>query len=343
MIYPSLQAQYVSRAFGALKAVDNVSLSIEAGQVVALLGQSGSGKSTLLRILAGLEGLDSGDVYAAGICVSKPGHVTPPEQRGLGMVFQDYALFPHLSAIQNVAFGLQALGKPAALKCASDWLDRVGLANRAHYFPHQLSGGEQQRVALARALAPQPRAVLMDEPFSGLDPQLRSDLQQTMLSTLRAANVAALIVSHDTEEALGIADHIAVMDHGKISQSGSPRDVYNNPISLAVARALGPLWTFVARAQNGLVATPFGTFSTRHEGSVIVGSRPEATNIVSSTNGTFTVSDCRGVGRFVTLGLRRPDCYIQARVEAITAPALGDLVDIDVTDTDICVFPALES
>ena len=343
MTYPSLQAHHVSRAFGTLKAVDDVSLSIEAGQVVALLGQSGSGKSTLLRILAGLEGLDSGDVYAAGVCVSKPGRVTPPEQRGLGMVFQDYALFPHLNAIQNVAFGLQALGKPAAQICASDWLDRVGLANRAQYFPHQLSGGEQQRVALARALAPQPRAVLMDEPFSGLDPQLRSDLQQTMLSTLRAANVAALIVSHDTEEALGIANHIAIMDHGKISQSGTPRDVYNNPISLAVARALGPLWTYTARAHNGYVNTPFGTFSSRHEGSVTVGSRPEATNIVPSTDGTFTVSDCRGVGRFVTLELRGPDCYIQARVEAITAPARGDLVNIDVSRTDICVFPASET
>jgi iron(III) transport system ATP-binding protein len=335
---PSLEARAVSRAFGAVQAVDGVSLTVDAGQVVALLGQSGSGKSTLLRIFAGLEGLDSGEVFSAGTCVSRRHHITPPEQRGLGMVFQDYALFPHLNALGNVAFGLQALGKDKAQKVAIEWLSKVGLSDRASYYPHQLSGGEQQRVALARALAPRPQAVLMDEPFSGLDPHLRDELQRTMLSALRDAGVAALIVSHDTQEALAIADQVAIMERGKIVQTGTPAQVYVAPISLPAARALGPVWTHNALAKDGSVETPFGRFASKIDGPVIVGGRPEATQISAATNGLYTIVDNRGVGRFLTTTLQDQSGFIEARIEAKKALALGSKANITISPADLFVF-----
>ncbi len=337
---PSLEVRAVSRAFGPIKAVDSVSLSIASGQVTALLGQSGSGKSTLLRIFAGLESVDAGEVLAGGQLVSAKGYAVPPERRGLGMVFQDFALFPHLSALGNVAFGLTALGKAGAEKLAKSWLEKVGLEHRAGYFPHQLSGGEQQRVALARALAPQPRAILMDEPFSGLDPHLRADLQRTMLTALRDAGVAALIVSHDTEEALGIADQVAIMDHGRLIQAGLPNDVYARPVSLEAARALGPVWRHAASAHGGNVHTAFGNFETKLEGPVIIAARPEATQVIGASDGAFTVLDNRGVGRFVTTTLQSGDCIVQARIEAKSVLSIGSTAHVGVSPSDVFVFGA---
>jgi iron(III) transport system ATP-binding protein len=340
MTLPRLEARHLCRAFGPVKAVDDVSLSIDAGQVVVLLGQSGSGKSTLLRILAGLEGLDAGEVLASGEVVANPTRNTPPEQRGLGMVFQDYALFPHLSALDNVAFGLTSRDKGARQTLAREWLDKVGLSARAAYFPHQLSGGEQQRVALARALAPAPHAVLMDEPFSGLDPQLRDDLQRTMLTALREAGVAALIVSHDSQEAIAIGDVIAIMDRGEIIQTGSPEQVYRAPVLLEAARALGPVWTCTGDAEGGRVVTSFGTFTTSHTGNVIIAARPEATRVLPNPLGVFTVTDRRGVGRFVSLTLQSPSARVSAHIAAADAPPLGAIVDVALADHDAMIFKA---
>ena len=335
---PSLEARNVSRSFGALKAVDDVSLNVEAGKVVALLGPSGSGKTTLLRMFAGLEGIDSGEIMASGERVSSPKNATPPEQRGVGMVFQDYALFPHLNALGNVSFGLQNQSKAEARRIATEWLEKVGLGKRATYFPHQLSGGEQQRVALARALAPQPRAVLMDEPFSGLDPHLRADLQRTMLAALRAAGVAALIVSHDTEEALGIADQVAIMEQGRIIQAGVPSAVYNAPMSLEAARALAPVWAVTCDALSGMAQTSFGSFATKLEGKIVVAARPDTTKVAANPNGLFTVSDVRGVGRFVTATLRAGEALVQARLEAMAAPEVGSCADVSIAPSDVFLF-----
>ena len=339
----ALEARHVSRAFGTVKALDDVSLSLEAGKVLALLGQSGSGKSTLLRVLAGLEGVDAGEVYADGKLVSDKSTTIPPEKRPLGMVFQDYALFPHLTALGNVAFGLGHLAKSERLTLAASWLDRVGLGERGGAFPHELSGGEQQRVALARALAPNPRAILMDEPFSGLDPHLRADLQSSMLATLAEAGVAALIVSHDTEEALAVADHVAIIEHGRILQSGLPTDVYRAPTSLEAARALGAVWRLDAHAQNGLVETQIGTFSSPFDGPVMVCARPEATHVTSSQSGAFKVVDRRGVGRFLTVKLQAitgEGGFITALVEAKSAPAKDHYVDVSLHREDVFVFKA---
>jgi iron(III) transport system ATP-binding protein len=338
MNHLALEARHVSRSFGAIKAVTDISLSIEAGQVVALLGKSGSGKSTLLRLFAGLESVDHGEIFATGERVSWPHHATPPERRGLGMVFQDYALFPHLNAVNNVAFGLQSLGKARSQKTAMVWLAKVGLHERAADFPHQLSGGEQQRVALARALAPQPRAILMDEPFSGLDPHLRAQLQRTMVSTLREARVAALIVSHDAEEALAIADQVAIMDQGQLIQTGTPSSVYNAPFSLEAARALGPVWAVKCNANAGLCQTPFGTFPTTLSGEVTVAARPDTTQMSQTVDGGFIVTDVRGVGRFVTVTLQSRDEIVQARQEASLAPQAGSRANVTVAVADMFIF-----
>jgi iron(III) transport system ATP-binding protein len=340
MTAPSLEARNVSRSFGSLKAVDGVSLALQSGQVFALLGASGSGKSTLLRILAGLEGLDAGEVWASGSRVASTKSASPPETRGVGMVFQDFALFPHLTALKNVMFGLSHLSKDQRTVVAMEWLNRVGLQNRSDYYPHQLSGGEQQRVALARALAPSPTALLMDEPFSGLDPHLRADLQRTMLATLRAAGVPALIVSHDTEEALAMADQVAIMDHGRIIQAGTPGDVYNAPVSLIAARALGAIWTFEGIGNNGAIPTPFGTFATPLEGKIVMGVRPDATTIEPRTDGNFTVSDVRGVGKFLSVTAECADCVVIGRIEARLAPNLGETVHVTVSASDVFMFGA---
>jgi iron(III) transport system ATP-binding protein len=249
---------HVRRAYDGAWALDNVSLTAPEAKVLALLGPSGSGKSTILRLIAGLEPLDGGEIRIGEELVSAPGHTRAPEARRVGMVFQDYSLFPHLSAAANVAFGLDRLGRAEREALALKWLDRVGLKHRAGAFPHELSGGEQQRVALARALAPQPRAVLLDEPFSGLDPVQRAELRDATLATLAETRTTTLFVTHDAEDALQVADKLAILKAGRLLQEAPPREAYDRPASLDAAAALGPINVYEGRVENGAVATPFG-------------------------------------------------------------------------------------
>jgi len=249
---------HVRRAYGDALALDDVSLSAPEAKVLALLGPSGSGKSTVLRLVAGLEPLDAGEIRLGDELVSSPGRTAATESRRIGMVFQDYALFPHLSAGANVAFGLDKLGRAEREAQALHWLDRVGLKHRAGAYPHELSGGEQQRVALARALAPKPRAVLLDEPFSGLDPVLRAELRDATLATLAEARTTTLFVTHDAEDALLVADKLAILKAGRLLQEAAPREAYDRPNSIDVAAALGPINIHAGRVENGAVATPFG-------------------------------------------------------------------------------------
>jgi iron(III) transport system ATP-binding protein len=250
--------QNVRRLYAGVAALDDVSLTAPEAKVMALLGPSGSGKSTILRLVAGLEPVDAGEIRIGDDLVSAPAQTLPAELRGIGMVFQDYALFPHLTAVANVAFGLDKLARAQRDAQALHWLDRVGLLRRAHAYPHELSGGEQQRVALARALATKPRAVLLDEPFSGLDPVQRAELRDASLSALAETRTTALFVTHDAEEALLVADRLAILKAGKLLQEGAPRDAYDRPACVDAAAALGPINVFEARVENGMVATPFG-------------------------------------------------------------------------------------
>lgn len=253
----------VSRVYAGAPALREVSLTAAHAQVLALLGPSGSGKSTILRLIAGLEPVDAGDIRFGDDIVSTPAHTHPPETRRIGMVFQDYALFPHLSAAGNIGFGLVGLARAEREALALQWLDRVGLGHRAGAFPHELSGGEQQRVALARALAPKPLAVMLDEPFSGLDPVLRSELRETALTALAETRTTALFVTHDTEEALLVADRLAILKSGRVLQEATPREAYDHPASIDAAAALGPVNVWEGRVGAGCVRTPFGAVAAK--------------------------------------------------------------------------------
>ena len=236
-----LHARNVTRRYDARAVVDSASLTLQPGKITALLGASGAGKSTLLRLFAGLEHVDSGEISHGDTIVSSQSVHLPAESRKIGLIFQDFALFPHLSAIDNVSFGLARQSRSEKRRTSAEWLERMGLSHRIKAYPHELSGGEQQRVSIARALAAKPVAILMDEPFSGLDVTLKSEVRRTALAAVAEAGIPALLVSHDAAEAMRDADRIAVMKDGVILQEAEPETLYLKPANLSVARALGPL------------------------------------------------------------------------------------------------------
>jgi len=253
---PRLELRDLVRRFDGVAVVDGVSLELYPGQVTCLLGPSGCGKSTTLRMAAGVERVSGGAVLLDGHVVGAPNEQMPPEERGVGMMFQDFALFPHLTVAENVAFGL----KPKDPARVQDLLDRVGLGNRLGAYPHQLSGGEQQRVALARALAPGPRVMLMDEPFSGLDNRLRDGIRDETLEILKEEGSAVLLVTHDPEEAMRMADQIALMRSGKIAQLGAPYNIYNNPVDAEAAAFFSDINLLHGVVKDFQTDTPFGQF-----------------------------------------------------------------------------------
>ncbi|WP_325377586.1 ABC transporter ATP-binding protein [Dokdonella sp.] len=249
------------QVYGDRVALDGVSWQAAAGETVCLLGHSGCGKTTLLRLIAGLESPTAGRVLLDGEEVSGPRRHLAAEHRGIGLVFQDYALFPHLSVLANVQFGLRE-GRAAARRAiALAALARVGLQTHADAYPHTLSGGEQQRVALARALAPQPRLLLMDEPFSNLDRRLRDQVREDTLAVLCEAGTTAVIVTHDPEEALRIADRIVLLRRGRVEQDDTPETLYRTPATLFAARFFCDLNEIPAVCRDGAVATPLGRFA----------------------------------------------------------------------------------
>ena len=237
MTPPWLAVQSIRLAYGRKTVVDQLSLALEAGSIGCLLGPSGCGKTSVLRAIAGFEAVTGGEIRLNGELVSGKGVHLPPEQRRIGMVFQDHALFPHLSVAANVGFGLR--GVSDADTRVAEMLERVGLAHAAKRFPHELSGGQQQRVALARALAPNPALLLLDEPFSSLDVDLRERLGGELRSLLKAAGTTALLVTHDQHEAFAIADEIGVMAKGGIQQWASAYKLYHQPVNRFVADFVG--------------------------------------------------------------------------------------------------------
>ncbi len=291
---PAIEVSGVDKRFGAQRAVVDASLTVPTGSIVALVGPSGSGKTTLLRIIAGFEAPDAGTVRIGGEVAAGDGVWIEPEQRRIGMVFQDGALFPHLSVAGNVGFG------DAGPERVEECLALVGLADRAKSYPHELSGGERQRVALARALAPRPDVVLLDEPFASLDAALRLTLREEVLSILRTAGQSALLVTHDQEEALSLADEVAVMRDGRVEQTGSPDEVYARPRSRWVAQFLGDAEILSGTARGGAVDCELGHLVTpdAREGEVDVVVRPEAIAIVPGASATATDGvSARVVGR----------------------------------------------
>jgi iron(III) transport system ATP-binding protein len=246
-----------TKRFGDVVAVDGASLDVARGEVVALLGPSGCGKTTLLRLIAGFERPDEGTVEIAGLTVAGRGCWVPPERRRVGMVFQDYALFPHLTVAENAGFGLP---RRRRAKRVAELLAVVGLSEQGRRYPHQLSGGQQQRVALARALAPSPELVLLDEPWSNVDPFLRESLRAEVTDIIRPLGVTAVLVTHDREEAFSLADRVALMRDGAIVQEGTAEELYFAPASRWAAEFVGAGNVLTGRVVNGRVETRIGSF-----------------------------------------------------------------------------------
>lgn len=254
----ALSLRDVSKAYGAVPAVRDLDLDLAPGEVMTVVGPSGCGKSTLLRLVAGLEHSDRGVVEVGGEVVDDGRHHRPPERRRVGMVFQDHALFPHLDVARNVAFGLAGRSRPERDERVAEVLALVGLPGLGARFPHELSGGEQQRVALARALAPRPSVVLLDEPFSSLDENLRARVRRETLDALRRSGSAALLVTHDQTEALVLGDRVAVVRAGEVLQVGTPEEVYEQPRSRFVATFLGEAVFLPVTAEGSRVVCELG-------------------------------------------------------------------------------------
>jgi len=338
-----LIAENLACQYGDDLIVDGADLALQPSSITALLGQSGAGKSTLLRMLAGLERPRSGTVRLGRSVLSSPNMMVRPEERRIGLIFQDFALFPHLNAIENVRFGLASVSKIEGQSIAADWLGKLGLADRKDAFPHQLSGGEQQRVAIARALAPEPIAILMDEPFSGLDPSLRQDVRDVAVEAIKAVEIPALIVTHDAEEAMLLADKIAIMHQGKIIQHGLPDELYRSPSNATVAAALGPVSDVPGHVNGqGLVDTPFGalSFPGGEKGrayKVII--RPEAVTLGAGKGVNAEVVSSRRLRHVYQIELSAGGHRIAAWTSAPNAARTGDIVQVSLKQDGCFVFP----
>ncbi len=254
-----LTFENIRHSYHGKETIKGVSLTAEPGEVLCLLGPSGSGKTTLLRIAAGIETQSHGRLLLNGQEIAGPGLYVPPEKRGIGLMFQDFALFPHMTILDNVRFGLTALPKDEAVAEARLALERVGLSRYADNYPHALSGGEQQRVALARALAPRPGVLLMDEPFSGLDSRLKDTIRADTLAILRETRATAIVVTHDAEEAMRMADRIALLRDGQLVQVGSADDLYRRPQDLFTAAFFSEINEFDSVVEGGCAETPLGS------------------------------------------------------------------------------------
>nr|WP_232845649.1 ABC transporter ATP-binding protein [Aurantimonas marina] len=248
----------VVHTVGSTTILSGISLTAEPGEILCLLGPSGSGKTTMLRIAAGIERQTAGRLVLNGQEIAGPNAFVPPEKRGIGLMFQDFALFPHMSIAENVRFGLTALSGAAAKKEAMVALERVGLADVARQYPHTLSGGEQQRVALARALTPRPTVLLMDEPFSGLDSRLKDVVRTDTLQILRESRATAIIVTHDAEEAMRMGDRIALLRDGRLVQVGTAAELYSRPADLFTAGFFSELNVIDGEVRGGRVVTALG-------------------------------------------------------------------------------------
>lgn len=273
----ALQFDEVSVELGGRKVLDRFDLVMSPGEIVCLLGESGSGKSTALRVAAGIQRIASGTVRINNQPVSAPGIHLPPDKRGIGLMFQDFALFPHLTLLGNVTFGLNRLGRAAALAQARQALRRVGLGDREADYPHMLSGGQQQRLALARAVAPRPGILMLDEPFSSLDARLRETVRGETLAVLRETHATTIIVTHDPEEAMLLGDRIALLRHGRIVQIDRAAEVYARPVDLSAARFFSPLGEIEGTVSDGRVDTPLGPIpagNRRNGARVMIAIRP---------------------------------------------------------------------
>lgn len=340
----SVDVEGLTRVYGSVKALDRLSLHIEPGEFVALLGPSGCGKTTALRIVAGLDEATSGTVSVDGVDISR----VPASKRDMGMVFQAYSLFPHLTVLDNVAFGLKMRGKAKTQRVqrASEMLDLVGLAAHANKYADELSGGQQQRVALARALAIQPQVLLLDEPLSALDAKVRAQLRDEIRRVQLEVGTTTLFVTHDQEEALAVADRVGVMSQGRLEQLAPPAEVYARPATPFVADFVG-LNNRVPAEVDGETVRVLGTSVPALQGSISSGAgtamlRPEAVTVTPDAEGTSTVRTVMFLGPISRVTVEGADgSTISAQMSSGAAQRMapGDHVTVGVDATALLVVP----
>ncbi len=346
----SLVFEDVERRYGETDALAGVSLAIAPGEVVCLLGPSGCGKTTLLRLAAGIEKPSAGRILISDVEVAGPNRFVPPEQRGVGLMFQDFALFPHLTIIDNVAFGLKSLPREESRREALAILARVGLERYADDYPHILSGGQQQRVALARAIVPRPSVMLMDEPFSGLDVQLRDSMQEETLALLRETRATSMIVTHHSEEAMRLGDRIAVMKAGRLVQVGKAEELYHHPAALFVARLFSEINEVACRVTGGEIETPLGRMPAPG-----LADGTQATLCIRERGTTLSPVNGRGgeglAGRVQHIKFLGDAVRVEVAVEGFEAPlhvradlnhgvSKGTEVRVGIDRAQVLIFPA---
>ena len=354
---PRLEIRNLTRLFGGERVVDDVSLSISPGQVTCLLGPSGCGKSTTLRMIAGVDMQDSGEIWVDGTLICDGSFTVPAEQRGIGLMFQDFALFPHMSVADNVAFGLKGTRAEKRGR-VEELLGKVDLMRLIDAYPHELSGGEQQRVALARALAPRPKIMLMDEPFSGLDNRLRDGIRDETLALLKDEDSAVLLVTHEPEEAMRMADEIALMRGGKIVQRGAPYNIYNSPADMEAVGFFSDINVIRSTANGALADTPFGQFlapGVADGAEVDIVFRPQHVGIDFDRGGKGPLPTARegvaargtvqrarfmGSGSLVGFGRDDKDALIRATVPNVFLPKVGTPLWLTIRRDRCFIFPA---
>lgn len=336
----ALEFDQVSHRYGEDPVLRDVTLSAQPGGITCLLGPSGSGKSTLLRLAAGLERLQSGTILLDGETLAEPGREPPPERRPIGLVFQDHVLFPHMTVRANVEFGLRAMGSSARRRTAEACMESVGLAALADRYPDTLSGGQQQRVALARTLAPRPRAILLDEPFANVDATLRRTLREDARRALRSTGGITLLVTHDPEEALELADHIGILEDGRIIQAGSPDEIWHRPAHKTVAELFGQAQHVRGTLRGGVIATAFGELSwqgNHGDGPVDVVVRPSDVALRAASQGP-RVADVRFLGDRHTVFIEHEGETLRASMTEPPAFDVGDFVTARFNPDDTFVY-----
>ena len=332
-----IRARSVAKSYGSEIVLSDFNLDVWNGSIVGILGVSGSGKTTALRLLAGFDKPDSGIIEMRDRVISSQETFLPPEERNVGMVFQDYALFPHLNVEKNISFGLSRDEiKSGRLE---EVLSMCNLEIYRNKFPQELSGGQQQRVSLARALAPKPEVILLDEPFTSLDAHMARDLREEVVSLLRQTETTALIVTHDQEEALSVCDVVSVLENGSVIQSATPQEIYLNPVSQTVANSVGDPNILKGFSVDGRVETSLGTFVTAYDGALDVSIRPECIELLLDSEGSYVVKECTFYGHDQVISFQNSKGEVfRARSLPNTIYEAGDKVNINISE--VTTFPS---